>query len=48
MARFSDDRYLWTGEARVRAITEYRLLARLTDLGLPVPRPLGARYRRVG
>jgi 3-deoxy-D-manno-octulosonic acid kinase len=48
MARFSDDRYLWTGEARVRAFSEYRLLARLTDLGLPVPRPLGARYRRVG
>jgi 3-deoxy-D-manno-octulosonic acid kinase len=48
MARISADRYLWTGERRVRAFTEYRLLARLMDLGLPVPRPLAARYRRAG
>ncbi len=48
MARLSADRYLWTGEERVRAFSEYRLLRRLADQGLPVPSPVGARYRRIG
>jgi len=48
IARVSEDRYIWTGESRVRAFAEYRLLARLTDRGLPVPRPIGARYQRAG
>jgi 3-deoxy-D-manno-octulosonic acid kinase len=47
-ARVSSDGYLWTGEARVRAFAEYRLLARLHGQGLPVPAPIGARYRRSG
>jgi 3-deoxy-D-manno-octulosonic acid kinase len=47
-ARLSTDRYLWLGESRVRAFREWRLLARLVDLGLPVPRPVAARYRRHG
>jgi 3-deoxy-D-manno-octulosonic acid kinase len=45
---FSEDGYLWIGEARVRAFAEYTLLARLTELGLPVPKPIAARYRRLG
>lgn len=48
MARLAGDRYLWTGEARVRAFAEYRLLADLAARGLPVPVPVGARYERRG
>jgi 3-deoxy-D-manno-octulosonic acid kinase len=48
IARLSADRYLWAGESRVRAFAEYRLLAHLTVSGLPVPRPVGARYARAG
>ncbi|MGC1388391.1 MAG: 3-deoxy-D-manno-octulosonic acid kinase [Steroidobacteraceae bacterium] len=48
MARISLDRYLWSGEPRVRAFAEYRLLARLAARGLPVPVPIAARYRRDG
>ena len=48
MARFVQDRYLWAGEARVRAFAEYRLLAGLVRRGLPVPKPIAARYRRAG
>jgi 3-deoxy-D-manno-octulosonic acid kinase len=32
----------------VRSFTEYRLLALLHQRGLPVPAPVGARYRRGG
>jgi 3-deoxy-D-manno-octulosonic acid kinase len=48
IARISQDQYLWTGERRVRAFAEFRLLATLAERGLPVPRPIAARYRRVG
>jgi 3-deoxy-D-manno-octulosonic acid kinase len=48
IARFAQDRYLWTGEPSVRAFAEFRLLAELARRGLPVPRPIGARYRRAG
>jgi 3-deoxy-D-manno-octulosonic acid kinase len=47
-ARASRDRYLWLGAERTRAFTEWRLLARLHDMGLPVPRPAAARYERRG
>ncbi len=47
-ARLSADRYLWCGESRVRAFAEWRLLAELSRRGLPVPRPVAARYRRRG
>ncbi|MFI4890814.1 MAG: 3-deoxy-D-manno-octulosonic acid kinase [Steroidobacterales bacterium] len=40
------DRYLWSGEARVRALVEWRLLDELLKRGLPVPEPIGARYLR--
>ncbi len=45
-ARLSEDRYLWLGAARTRSFAEWRLLARMRALGLPVPRPIAARYRR--
>lgn len=47
-ARFSEDRYLWLGAARTRSFAEWRLLARMRALELPVPRPIAARYRRRG
>lgn len=48
MARLSRDRYVFVGEAEVRSVHEFRLLARLRALGLPVPAPLAACYRRRG
>jgi 3-deoxy-D-manno-octulosonic acid kinase len=48
IARLSRDGYLWAGEARVRAFAEYRLLAELVRGGLPVPKPVAARYLRTG
>jgi 3-deoxy-D-manno-octulosonic acid kinase len=45
-ARISRDRYLWLGEWRTRPFCEFRLLAELLQRGLPVPRPVAARYLR--
>ena len=42
------DSYLWTGARRTRCFREWRLLADLVELGLPVPRPVAARYVRKG
>lgn len=42
------DLYLWTGAARTRSMSEFRLLAALHDEGFPVPRPVAARYNREG
>lgn len=48
IGRWFDDHYLWLGADRTRAFREWRLLAHLSGLGLPVPRPVAARYRRRG
>jgi 3-deoxy-D-manno-octulosonic acid kinase len=48
VARFVEDHYVWTGLERTRAFREWRLLARLFALGLPVPRPVAARVARRG
>ena len=48
IARFSRDVYVWAGEDRVRAFAEWRLLEMLTVRGLPVPKPIAARYQRSG
>lgn len=45
-ARFSADRYLYTGETGVRSFRELRLHAVLRERGLPVPAPVAALYRR--
>ena len=45
---FSHDRYLYTGLERSRPIAEFHLLARLFELGLPVPQPLAAQCTREG
>ncbi|MBD8526032.1 3-deoxy-D-manno-octulosonic acid kinase [Pseudomarimonas arenosa] len=47
-ARVSRDTYLWRGASRTRSFAEFRLLLRLRELGLPVPRPILAGYRRRG
>ena len=48
LARINHDRYLWTGEQRLRPLAELRLLARLTAWQLPVPAPVAARAIRRG
>ena len=48
IGRLLDDQFLWVGEARTRCFREWELLATLQELGLPAPRPVGARYRRRG
>jgi len=42
------DNYLWSGEYGNRAFSEWRLLAKLAEAGLPVPRPAAARVRKSG
>jgi tRNA A-37 threonylcarbamoyl transferase component Bud32 len=46
IARWSKDVYPWAGEERVRAFAEWRLLELLTRRGLPVPKPVAARYEK--
>lgn len=48
IGRVLNDEFLWLGEERTRCFREWRLLAHLHELGLPVPRPVAARYRRRG
>ncbi len=48
IARLSRDLYWWAGEEKVRAFAEWRLLEALWQQGLPVPKPVAARYRRRG
>ncbi len=42
------DSYLFTGGDNTRAFAEWRMLAKMADSGLRVPRPAAARYRRYG
>jgi len=42
------DRYMWNGRERTRGFAEFRLLAELRALELPVPEPVAARYLRGG
>ena len=46
--RVARDRYFWTGESRTRPFAEWRMLAKMADSGLRVPRPAAARYSRRG
>ena len=46
--RFVDDAYCYMGEATVRSFREFRILAELRAMDLPVPHPFAARYRRHG
>lgn len=42
------DTYFWTGESHSRPFAEWRMLAKMADSGLRVPRPAAARYCRFG
>ena len=42
------DSYVWSGEDESRPFAEWRMLAKMADSGLRVPRPAAARYRRRG
>lgn len=46
LAPLTGDRYLWMSESRVRTFAEWRLLHVLAGRGLPVPKPVAARYHR--
>jgi 3-deoxy-D-manno-octulosonic acid kinase len=48
LAGLLGDRYFWAGEDRSRSFREWRLLARLADWSLPVPRPVAAGYSKTG
>jgi len=48
MAKLFGDRYFFSGLQRSRAWREWHLLRELSQLGLPVPKPLAARVVRCG
>ena len=48
IARIARDRYFWTGATATRSFREWRLLRQLRAWKLPVPRPIAARYVRLG
>jgi len=48
VSRVVSDVYVWLNEERTRSFAEWRLLYKLFNMGLPVPRPVAARYRRTG
>ena len=48
IGRWFDDHFIWLGEDRGRSFREWRLLARLRDMDLPVPQPVAAIYKRDG
>jgi len=48
IGRLVRDVYLWTGEDNTRPFAEWRMLAKMADSGLRVPRPAAARYCRRG
>ncbi len=48
IAKMSPDRYVWTGLQRTRAWREWQLLARMRDMGLPVPEPVAVQVIRHG
>ncbi len=47
-ARIARDAYVWTGADNTRPFREWRMLAKMAQEGLRVPRPAAARYRRRG
>ena len=42
------DSYVWTGAEATRPFREWRILAKMAEYGLRVPRPAAALYRRKG
>jgi len=48
VGKFIKDKYVWGGADNSRPFREWRMLAKMADSGLRVPRPAAARYSRVG
>jgi len=48
IGKLIEDLYLWTGAEQTRPFREWRILAKMADSGLRVPRPAAARYSRKG
>ena len=48
LGRYIRDQYLWTGIDGSRSIREFRRLQELSIMGLPVPKPIGARVKKSG
>jgi 3-deoxy-D-manno-octulosonic acid kinase len=48
IGKLTADRYVWTGADTSRPFREWRMLAKMADSGLRVPRPVAARYTRRG
>jgi len=48
VGRLLDDHFAYLGQDATRSFREFRLLAALHNMGLPVPRPVAARYCRSG
>ena len=48
MAALLGDRYFWRGLEQTRAWQEWHLLAKMRELGLPVPKPLAAQVVHSG
>ena len=48
IGKFNRDRYFWAGEDSTRSFAEWRMLAKMADFNLRVPRPAAARYVRHG
>ena len=46
IGRILNDEFLWWGQQRTRCFREWLLLESLTESGLPVPRPVAARFVR--
>lgn len=46
IAKFNKDLYWWNNAEATRSFREWRLLAKLVELNLPVPTPVAARYVR--
>ncbi|OOF54001.1 3-deoxy-D-manno-octulosonic acid kinase [Rodentibacter genomosp. 2] len=44
--KFNKDRYHFSSLAKTRSFSEFSLLQRLYDSGLPVPKPMGARIKK--
>lgn len=47
-AKFNKDKYLWNGLDKTRSFSEYKLLAKMYLLGLPVPAPIAAQACKSG
>jgi 3-deoxy-D-manno-octulosonic acid kinase len=47
-AKFIKDKYLWTGLDRTRSFSEFRLLNLMSELNLPVPKPITAQVCKKG